>query len=69
MTSRERVRAVLAHKIPDRIPNGLGGCETAGLHIAAYDTLKRILGTGLDTPTAWIPSCSTPCSRNRRYSP
>ena len=51
MTSRERVRAVLAHKIPDRIPNGLGGCETAGLHIAAYDTLKRILGTGLDTPT------------------
>ena len=28
MNSRERVRAVLAHKIPDRIPNGLGGCET-----------------------------------------
>ncbi len=44
MTSRERVRAVLAHKIPDRIPNGLGGCETEGLHIVAYDTLQKILG-------------------------
>lgn len=51
MTSRERVRAVLAHKIPDRIPNGLGGCETAGLHIATYDKLKRILGTSPDIPT------------------
>ncbi|MBE6652072.1 MAG: hypothetical protein E7610_01485 [Ruminococcaceae bacterium] len=51
MTSRERVRAVLAHKLPDRIPNGLGGCETAGLHIATYDKLKRILGTSPDTPT------------------
>jgi uroporphyrinogen decarboxylase len=51
MTSRERVRAVLAHRIPDRIPNGLGGCETAGLHISAYDTLKRVLGSGTDTPT------------------
>ncbi len=44
MTSRERVRAVSAHKIPDRIPNGLGGCETGGLHIKAYDTLQKILG-------------------------
>lgn len=28
----------------DRIPNGLGGCETAGLHNLAYKTLKNILG-------------------------
>jgi len=45
MTSRERVQAVLSHQIPDRIPNGLGACETAGLHIVAYDNLQKILNT------------------------
>ena len=44
MTSRERVQKTLAHQPADRIPNGLGGCETAGLHILAYDKLKKILG-------------------------
>lgn len=44
MNSRERVRAVLDHRIPDRVPNGLGGCETAGMHIAAYDQLQKVLG-------------------------
>ncbi len=43
MTSRERVRAVLNHRIPDRIPNGLGGCETAGLHVLTYRKLQNIL--------------------------
>lgn len=44
MISRERVRAVLNHQIPDRVPNGLGGCETEGLHVVAYDTLQKVLG-------------------------
>lgn len=44
MNSRERVRAVLNHQIPDRVPNGLGGCETEGLHIVSYDTLQSVLG-------------------------
>ncbi|MBQ4353787.1 MAG: hypothetical protein IJC71_02725 [Clostridia bacterium] len=44
MTSRERVRAVLHHQLPDRVPNGLGGCETEGLHIVAYDKLQNVLG-------------------------
>lgn len=44
MTPRERMRAFLAGKRVDRIPNGLGGCETAGLHNLAYDRLKRVLG-------------------------
>jgi len=44
MNSRERVRTVLNHRIPDRVPNGLGGCETAGMHIAAYDRLQKVLG-------------------------
>ncbi|MBE6610639.1 MAG: hypothetical protein E7634_08215 [Ruminococcaceae bacterium] len=42
MTSRERVRAVLEHRVPDRIPNGLGGCETAGMHIITYDKLQKL---------------------------
>ena len=44
MTSRERVRESYAGRPVDRIPNGLGGCETAGLHLLAYDNLKRVLG-------------------------
>lgn len=44
MNARERVRAVLNHQLPDRVPNGLGGCETAGLHMIAYDNLQKVLG-------------------------
>lgn len=44
MNSRERVKAVIEHRIPDRVPNGLGGCETEGLHVYAYDTLQQVLG-------------------------
>lgn len=44
MNARERVRAVLNHEIPDRVPNGLGGCETSGMHVLAYDKLQKILG-------------------------
>lgn len=44
MTSRERVRKLLERKPTDRIPNGIGGCETAGFHLIAYEKVKRILG-------------------------
>lgn len=44
MTSRERMRRFLNGESVDRIPNGLGGCETAGLHNVAYHRLKRVLG-------------------------
>lgn len=44
MTSRERVRRLLNGQPADRIPNGLGGCETMGMHVKAYDHLKKILG-------------------------
>ena len=50
MTSRERVRAVLRHQVPDRIPNALGGCETAGLPILAYDALENVLGVSHHPP-------------------
>lgn len=44
MTSRERMRAFYRGEKIDRIPNGLGGCETAGMHILAYNNLKKLLG-------------------------
>jgi uroporphyrinogen decarboxylase len=44
MKPRERIRNLLNGRNIDRIPNGLGGCETAGLHNLAYDKLKRVLG-------------------------
>ena len=44
MTPRQRMRAFYAGRRVDRIPNGLGGCETAGMHLLAYDNLKRVLG-------------------------
>lgn len=44
MNSRERVEKVLRHELPDRIPNGWGGCETAGLHVLPYRRLVNLLG-------------------------
>lgn len=44
MTSRERINKFLNREPVDRIPNGLGGCETAGLHNLAYKTLKEVIG-------------------------
>lgn len=50
MTSRERVRAVLRGEIPDRVPNGLGGCETEGLHVLTYRRLQKVLGLPIQPP-------------------
>ena len=44
MTSRERVRRILNRDNPDYIPNGLGGCETEGLHVLAYYNLQEAIG-------------------------
>ena len=44
MTPRERMRQFYAARPVDRVPNGLGGCETAGMHVLAYEKLKGVLG-------------------------
>ncbi len=44
MTSRERVRAALAHRAPDRIPFDLGGTRMTGIHVRAYERLRPALG-------------------------
>jgi uroporphyrinogen decarboxylase len=43
MTPRERVRAALAHDIPDRVPIDLGGFQT-GIHARAYAELLDSMG-------------------------
>jgi uroporphyrinogen decarboxylase len=44
MTSRERVRAALDHREPDRIPFDLGGTRMTGIHVRAYRRLRPALG-------------------------
>ena len=43
MTSRERVLITLNHKEPDKVPFDLGGYQS-GIHIIAYEKLKKYLG-------------------------
>jgi uroporphyrinogen decarboxylase len=50
MTSRERVRKVINHEIPDHVPNGLGGSETTGLHVVNYDTVQKLFNLSRQVP-------------------
>jgi uroporphyrinogen decarboxylase len=50
MTSRERVRKVLSHEIPDRVPIAIGGNLTSGICVDAYADLVRHLGLKLPEP-------------------
>ncbi|MDQ1324682.1 MAG: Uroporphyrinogen deCOase protein [Chloroflexota bacterium] len=43
-SSRERVRAALDHREPDRIPFDLGGSRMTGIHVRAYTRLRAALG-------------------------
>ncbi len=44
MTSRQRVQAVLNHKIPDRVPIILGVSNATGIKMTPYQGLKKMLG-------------------------
>jgi uroporphyrinogen decarboxylase len=46
LTSRERMRLVLEHKIPDRIPIDMGGSFCTGISTIAYNRLRNRLGFG-----------------------
>ena len=41
MNSRERVRKVLNHEIPDRVPIDLGSTRTTGISTIAYNRLRE----------------------------
>jgi len=44
MTPRERVKAVLNHNIPDRVPIVLGVSNATGIKMKPYQGLKKLLG-------------------------
>ncbi|MCL4176830.1 MAG: methyltransferase [Verrucomicrobia bacterium] len=44
MTSRERVRIALSHRVPDRVPIDFGGHRSSGISAMAYARLRRHLG-------------------------
>jgi hypothetical protein len=46
MTSRERVRKAISHVQPDRPPLDLGSTLVTGIHVSAYERLKKALGLG-----------------------
>jgi len=48
MSPRERVKKVLAHEEPDRVPVDLGSVSDESIHIAAYERLKEYLGIKIE---------------------
>src|SRR3972149_5225900 len=44
MTSRDRVAAVLAHRVPDRVPLDFGGTSVTGLHVTVVAGLREYYG-------------------------
>jgi hypothetical protein len=44
LTSRERVRKVLNHEVPDRVPTDLGSTAVTGMAVSTVSTLRRRLG-------------------------
>jgi hypothetical protein len=41
MTSRQRVRAALDHRTPDRVPVEFGATPTTGIHVSCVEALRR----------------------------
>jgi hypothetical protein len=46
MTSRERVQKAISHQETDRPPLDLGSTLVTGIHVSAYERLKKALGLG-----------------------
>ncbi len=44
MTSRERVRAVLNHEVPDRVPLIIGASNATGIKMKTYQGIKQLVG-------------------------
>ncbi len=44
MTSRERIRAALCHKPPDRLPVDFGGTSVTGMHVSCVAALRDYYG-------------------------
>jgi hypothetical protein len=44
LTSRDRVREALEHRVPDRVPVDFGGTQVTGIHISCIAALRRYYG-------------------------
>jgi hypothetical protein len=55
MTSRERVRAALNHKQPDRVPLDLGTTPVTGIQVSTYAKLRQALGLPAKPPKVEEP--------------
>ena len=44
MNSRERILTTLNHREPDRVPFDMGACQVTGIHVIAYQNLRKALG-------------------------
>jgi hypothetical protein len=53
MRSRERVRAALEHRTPDRVPVDIGGTDITGIHVSPYLKLRAALGLPPSVPRAY----------------
>lgn len=52
MTSRERVKAAINHREPDRVPIVIGANNTTGIKMETYRELKRL--EGIDAPDKYL---------------
>jgi uroporphyrinogen decarboxylase len=52
MTARERVRAALSHRQPDRVPMDLGGMNSSSMVVEGYERLKRHFGVEVEVRLA-----------------
>jgi len=52
MTSRERVKAVLAHEVPDRVPIIMGVSNATGIKMIPYRGVKQ--AAGIEAPDEYI---------------
>jgi hypothetical protein len=50
---RERIRAALEHRTPDRVPLDIGGTDITGIHVSTYLKLRAALGLPTTTPKAY----------------
>lgn len=53
MTSRERVRAAINHREPDRVPIDIGGTKVTGIHVDEYIKIGRYLGIDVEPPKCY----------------
>lgn len=53
MTSRERVRAAIHHREPDKVPIDFGGTRVTGIHADCYTELGNYLGLDAELPRVW----------------